>query len=225
MDLCNAKLNATLGSGRAAFLKKDVNFLHKEAYEITGEASADMHAIDYLVEASETIRVPVKVTCMPLNQPKPREHSETKPAPGPSGKPMKPTISKVGLRIEPASVVQDGQYLCPTKLKLYGTVDTIRKFHGQALFVGPHYLSNITTLNLQDKGHRNVTGTYPIEWHKNGGLVAKAKAAPANQNLTFRFNISDKDGKLLESAEKTVEVSCRKMKVNAPTASDEMTVN
>ena len=225
VDLCNARLNATQGSARTAFLKKGTTFLHKEAYEITGEASADMHAVDYMVEAEETIRVPVRITCMPLNQPKPRENGGTKPAPGPTGKPMKPTISTVGLRIEPASVVQDGQYLCPTKLKLYGTVDTIRKFHGQALFVGPHHLSNITTLDFQDKGHRNVTGTYPIDWHKQGGLVATPKAAPAKQTLTFRFNVADKDGKVLDSAEETVEVSCKKVKANAPTASGDITVD
>ena len=228
VDLCNDRLMTADGSARATFLKKGVSFLYKDAYEVNGFVSAWIDkpgVFDKQVFEAETIRVPVKITCMALGRPRPRENSETKGAPPRQGKPMKPTISAVGLRIEPAEIVQDGKYLCPTKLKLYGTVDVIRKFYGQALFVGPHYLSNITTLNYPDKGHRNVTGTYPIEWHKAGAFTVDPSAAPAKQTLSFRFNVADKDGKVLESAQKTIEVSCRKIKVNAPTAGNGMTVN
>lgn len=228
VDLCNAKLKAADGSARATFLKKGVSFLYKDAYYVTGTGSAWVDTakiFDEKVYEYDTISVPVKITCMALDRPRVRQDSSTKGAPPREGKPMKPTISAVGLRIEPAEIVQDGKYLCPAKLKLYGTVDVIRKFYGQALFVGPHYLSNITTLNYPDKGHRNVTGTYPIEWQKAGGFTVDPNAAPAKQTLSFRFNVADKDGKVLESAEKTIEVSCRKIKVNAPTAGNGMTVN
>ena len=226
IDLCNERLNATAGSARAAFLKKGVSFVHQDAYEITGHASADMNTvINRQIEASETIRVPVEITCMPLDRPRPRKDSSTKGPPPRPGKPMAPTISDVSLRVEPAQIVQDGKFLCPSQLKLYGHIEAIRKFYGQALFVGPHYLSNITTLNFQAKGNRNVTGTYTMDWHPKGGLTIAPNAEPAKQKLTFHFNVADKDGKVLDSAEKTVEVSCRKIKVNAPTAGDGMTVN
>jgi hypothetical protein len=226
--LCNQRLNALSGAHRTAFVKKGASFVHQNAYAISGSVSYHIDkkvGFDEIRKYTAAEMVPVNITCLALDRPRVRQDSHTKPAPKPSGQKMKPTISEVGLRIEPASVVQDGNYLCPTKLKLYGTVDTIRKFHGQAVFVGPHYLSNITPLNFQDKGHRNVTGTYPVNWNKKGGLTTSPNAAPAPQKLTFRFNVADKDGKVLESTQETVEVSCKKVKVNAPTASGDVTVN
>ena len=35
-----------------------------------------------------------------------------------------------------------------------------------------------------------------------GGLTTAANAEPKTQKLTFRFNVADKDGKLLKSVEK-----------------------
>lgn len=228
VKLCNDRLVNLSGSARAKFVKQGASFIHQNAYVISGNVSYNINrtlGFDEIKRYTDAEIVSLKITCLALDRPRPRENSGTRGAPPREGKPMKPTISAVGLRIEPAEIVQDGKYLCPAKLKLYGTVDVIRKFYGQALFVGPHYLSNITTLNYPDKGHRNVTGTYPIEWHKAGGFTVDPNAAPAKQTLTFRFNVADKDGKVLESAEKTIEVSCRKIKVNAPTAGNGMTIN
>ena len=81
------------------------------------------------------------------------------------------------------------------------------------------------TIEDQSAGSRNATATYKMDWHKMGGLTTAPNAEPKKQKLTFHFNISDKDGKLLKSVEETVEVSCKKIKVNAPTAGDGMTVN
>jgi hypothetical protein len=227
IDLCNDRLKAADGSARATFLKKGVTFLYKNAYDITGSASVkmDIGTFGKDVAESETIRVPVKITCLPLDRPKPRENADTKGPPPREGREMAPTIKKATLRVEPAHVVQDGKFLCPSQLKLHGYMETIREFHGKALFVGPHYLSAITTLNFQAKGSRNVTGTYKMNWHQMGGLATAPNAEPKKQKLTFYFNVSDKDGKLLKSVEETVEVSCKKIKVNAPTAGNGMTVN
>src|SRR6185503_2614945 len=132
--------------------------IYHDAYEVKGLVNYGTNTLTQGAKHySTSILVPVHITCRPLDRIRPHSHTETKPGPKPTGQKMKPTISDVGLRIEPAAIVQDGKFLCPTKLKLYGTVDTIRKFYGKALFVGPHYLSNITVLNFQDKGHRNVT--------------------------------------------------------------------
>jgi hypothetical protein len=226
IDLCNAELNATKGAARTAFLKKGVAFVHKDAYEVTGNVSADTFSGPTpMIEESKTIQVPVRITCMPLDRPRPRENSETKGPPPREGREMAPTIKKATLRIAPAHVVQDGKFLCPTELKLHGYMETNREFHGKSIFVGPHYLSALTTLNLQAAGSRNVTATYKMDWHKMGGLAIAPNAEPKKQKLTFHFNISDKEGKLLKSVEETVEVSCKKIKVNAPTAGDGMTVN
>jgi hypothetical protein len=220
IELCNAKLNAADESARAAFLKKGVTFLHKDAYNVRGTVSAEFATgKDFeTVEESETIHVPVKITCMPLDRPRPRRDGSTKGPPPREGKQMQPTIKEMTLRIEPAKVVQDGKFLCPSQLTLHGFVETRREFYGKALFVGPHYLSSITTLNLQSAGTRNVSGTYEMDWHKMGGLTTAPNTEPKKQKLTFHFNVADKDGKLLKSVEETVEVSCKKIKVNAPTA-------
>ena len=223
IDLCNDRLNATKGAARAAFLKKGVAFSHDDAYEVTGHVSAD--TLSGQIENSETIQVPVKITCMPLDRPHPRENTGTKGPPPREGRHMAPTIKKATLRIESAHVVHDGKFLCPTELKLHGYMETIREFYGKSIFVGPHYLSAMTTLNLQAAGSRNVTATYKVDWHQMGGFTTKPNAEPKKQKLTFHFNISDKDGKLLTSVEETVEVSCKKIKVNAPTAGDGMTTN
>jgi len=223
IELCNDRLNATKGAARTAFLKKGASLFHKDAYEVTGYVSADTRSGQ--IERSETIRVPVKITCMVLDRPRPRENADTKGPPPREGKQMAPTIKKATLRIAPAHVVQDGKFLCPSELTLHGYMETIRAFYGKSIFVGPHYLSALTTLNLQSAGSRNATATYKMDWHQMGGLTTAPNAEPKKQKLTFHFNISDKDGKLLKSVEETVEVSCKKIKVNAPTAGDGMTVN
>jgi hypothetical protein len=228
VDMCNERLNQTSGQAREAFLKKGVSFGYKAAYSITGDVEWWIKKPFGFKEPKHYTGgtlAPVNITCMNLDRPRPRKDTSTKGPPPHPGKPMPPTISEVSLRVEPAQIVQDGKFLCPSQLKLYGHVEAIRKFYGQALFVGPHYLSNITTLNFQAKGNRNVTGTYTMDWHPQGGLTTAQNAEPTKQKLTFRFNVADKDGKLLDSAEKTVEVSCRKIKVNAPTAGDGMTIN
>lgn len=226
IDVCNQnlQLKSKLGLG-GKFRKEGLAFIYHDAYELKGlvnygENTATQSGKHY----SKSTLVPVKITCMPLDRIRPRSHSETKPAPSHSGQKMKPTISEVSLRVEPAQIVQMGKFLCPSQLKLYGHAEARRKFYGKALFVGPHYLSNITILNFQAEGSRNVTGTYTIDWQKMGGLTTVPNQEPKKQKRTFHFNIADKDGKLLDSAEETVEVSCRKIKVNVPTVGDEMSV-
>ena len=203
IDICNQNLALKSKNGMGdEFRKEGLAFIYHDAYEVKGLVNYGTNTLTQGAKHySTSILVPVHITCRPLDRIRPHSHTETKPAPGPTGQKMKPTISDVGLRIEPAAIVQDGKFLCPTKLKLYGTVDTIRKFYGKALFVGPHYLSNITVLNFQDKGHRNVTGTYNVDWHPMGGLTTQPNAEPTKQKLTFHFNVVDGNSKIVKSAE------------------------
>jgi hypothetical protein len=226
IDLCNAKLNAAKGADRTAFLKKGAAFIHKDAYEVTGEVSVDTFSGPTpMIDESETIQVPVRITCMALDRPRPRENSGTKGPPPREGKKMKPTISDVSLRIEPMQITQMGKFLCPAQLRLYGKLETIREFTGKSVFVGPHYISKIHDITLKRGPVNTVTATYPMTWQKMGDKAVAPNAGPAKQKMTFRYNVSNKDGKVLESAERTIEVSCRPIKVDVPTAGDGMTVN
>ena len=226
VDLCNERLQQTSGQARESFLKKGVSFPHKDAYKLSGTVEWMLKKPFGFVEPktySESASAPVAIRCMALSRPRAGDTTTTGAPPRP-GKPLPPTISKATFRIEPAKIEQDGKFLCPSQLKLYGYVETIREFHGKALFVGPHYLSAITVLNFQAKGSRNVSATYDLDWHKMGGFTTAADAEPKPQKLTLHFNIADKDGKLRKQVDETIEVSCKKIKVAVPTASDEMTV-
>ena len=102
----------------------------------------------------------------------------------------------------------------------------VEAFTGKSIFVGPHYLSAITDLNLAKAGNRNVGASYKIKWQQQiGGLATAPNQEPKKQDLTFRFNISNENGGAIEKAEKRVQFSCRKIKSNAPTASGDMTIN
>ena len=227
IDVCNQNLALKIKNGTGQeFRKNGLTLIHYDAYEMKGHVSygentATKAAKDY----NRSILVPIWIKCLPLDRPRPRENADTKGPPPREGKQMQPTIKQMTLRIEPAKVVQDGKFLCPSQLMLHGFVETRREFQGKALFVGPHYLSSIAMLDIQSKGTRNVSATYKMDWHKMGGLATAPNAEPKKQKLTFHFNISDKDGKLLKSVDEAVDVSCKKIKVNAPTAGNGMTVN
>jgi hypothetical protein len=229
VDLCNARLNAAKGSARKEFLGRGITFLHKNAYEMTGKVTTEVRDIvkfSKMVYDYETIRIPVKITCMALDRPRVRQNSTTTGAdPKPTGKKMQPTIAEAKLRVEPAKVEQMGKFLCPMELKLYGYLETIRDFTGKSIFVGPHYLSPITEIKMTKAGSRNMTATYRMDWQQMGGFAVAPNQEPKKQKLSFKFNVSNKDGKVLESVGKSVEVSCKKIKMNAPVAGDgEMTI-
>ncbi|NJM91309.1 MAG: hypothetical protein HC861_00235 [Rhodospirillaceae bacterium] len=118
-----------------------------------------------------------------------------------------------------------GKFVCPMELKLHGAVESREKFSGKSIFIGPHYLSAITDLNFTKAGNRNVSATYKIKRQQMGGLTTAPSLEPKKQDLTFRFNISDKSGKVVETVEERVQVSCRKIKSNVPTAAGDMTIN
>jgi len=216
VKLCNNRLRKTSGAEREAFLKKGVTFSHPGAYEIYASVSWIIDRFPNSEENlwHETMRVPVKIKCLGLNrnvkEPKP---SRTTPPPTPS-RTTPPLFSKTTFEIEPSKIVKDGKYLCPSELRLYGYIEANGAFEGKSIFMGPHYLSAITELDISRDGRRNVIGSYPIKWHQVGGLAAQANTKPADQKLAFRFNISDADGKLVESMEKTIKVSCNKIKPN-----------
>lgn len=218
IDLCNDKLEQVHGSARESFMKQGYTFVYPQAYEIAANVYVSNDNVDDpATENYVSIKVPARIVCKPL--------TAAPAAPAATRDPTPPLFSKVTLRVEPAQIVKMGKFLCPSKITLHGSVEATREFHGKTLFVGPHYLSNITAINFQAAGSHNVAGTYTMNWQQIGGLTTAPNSEPKRQRLTFHFNIADNGGELWGSAEKTIEVSCRKIKVNAPTAGDGMTVN
>ena len=224
--LCNNRLRKTSGAAREAFLEKGVTFSHSGAYEVNATVSwvIDRLTTHKVSTWTETMMVPVKIKCLGLNrnvkEPKP---SRTTPPPKPS-RTTPPLFSKTTFALEPSKIVKDGKYLCPSELRLYGYIEANGAFEGKSIFMGPHYLSAVTELDIPRDASRNVVASYPIKWHQLGGLAAEANAKPADRKLAFRFNISKLDGTLVESMEKTVVVSCSKIKPNGAAVGGGMTV-
>lgn len=223
--LCNQRLDQAAGSARERFLKEGATFSHGGAYRLFG-------SVDWVIKDAfgpttkiwrKQMMIPVKIRCLGLNrnvkEPKP---SRTTPPPVPS-RTTPPLFSKTTFEIEPSKIVKDGRYLCPSELRLYGYIEANGAFEGKSIFMGPQYLSAITELDISRDGSRNVISSYPMKWHQVGGLAAQANAKPADQKLTFRFNISDLEGKLVKSMEKTITVSCKKIKPNDAAVGGEMT--
>lgn len=210
--LCNDRLQNLSGVARQEFLKGGGAFSYEDAYTVMGQVGwlLDIEPGTYSANNWEQLKVPAKIKCLGLNRDR-RGAGPTR-----TTEPVPPLFWQTTFKIEPAQMVRDGKYICPSQLKLYGYVETGRKFQGKAIFMGPHYLSAITPLHLSYAGSRNVTATYPVKWKEIGGLTTTSAPKPKKQKLTFRFNISDLDGKLLKSVAKTLDVVCNKIEVNMP---------
>jgi hypothetical protein len=222
IKLCNNRLKKTSGAEREEFLKTGTTFSYHDAYTVHASIAWHIDRIqDDFSKWREEMTVPVKIKCLGLNRHwKP---SRTTPPPTPS-RTTPPLFSKATFEIEPSKVIKDGKYLCPSELRLYGYLEANGAFEGKSVFIGPNYLSALTELKLYKADSRNVIGTYPIKWHQVGGLAAQANPKPADQKLAFRFNISDADGKLVKSMEKTITVSCGKIKPNGASVGGSMSV-
>ena len=118
---CNNVLNRLSGAARAEFLFKGTTLSLDNAYSV----HTKVEELDGSQLHMGTVWVPVRIKCQPLSR----------------------TPWRTTLRIEPANIQQVGKFLCPMELKLYGRVDSHRKFDGEALFAGTHYLSALTPLS------------------------------------------------------------------------------
>lgn len=212
VKLCNDHLRTLSGSARQKFLKNGQTITYDDAYAVVGQVGwpLNIEPGSYSANDWERLEMPVKIKCLGLN----RDRKDTAPTRTTEAAP--PLFWSTTLKIEPAKMVRDGRYICPSQLKLYGFVETGRKFQGKAIFMGPHYLSAITPLNFSYAGTRNLTATYPVKWKEIGGLTTTSDPKPKKQKLTFHFNISDLNGKLLRSVEETLNVACNKIEVNMP---------
>jgi hypothetical protein len=212
-DLCNHRLQNRSSSRRQEFLKKGETFIYEEAYEMWANVTwgAESPYVNRLGPWDDRMKVPVKIKCLGLNRDRTQDGGPSRTSPS-----APPLFWATTFRIEEAKTVQDGRYMCPSELKLYGFVETGRKFQGKAIFMGPHYLSALTSLHFSYADSRNMTATYPLKWKEIGGLTTTSDPKPKKQKLTFHFNISNLDGKLIKSIKKVVDVSCTKIEAEAP---------
>jgi hypothetical protein len=193
---CNERLAQTTGEARKEFLFKGATITVQKAYVFRGYIPSGDNVVDWTY-------APVTIKCLPL------DHNSV----------------WATLRIEQAKIEQVGKFLCPMELRLHGYVESRETFQGKALFVGPHYLSALTELNYTKAGIRNISATYKVKWNQIGGLAAAPNTEPKKQDLLFHFNVVDQNGKLVRTPEERFQVSCRRIKSNAPTAGNGMAVN
>ena len=197
VNRCNERRLQTTGEARKEFLFKGTTITVHEAYRFRGYVpKGDGGDVDWL-------SAPVTIKCLPLDHDPQRAR-----APDRTGEARK-----------------GGQVRLSDGAEANGAIESREKFSGKSIFVGPYYLSAITDLNFPKAGHRNVSATYKIKWQQIGGLTTAPNQEPKKQELTFRFNVSDKNGKVVETAEERVQVSCRKIKPNDAAVGGGMAVN
>jgi hypothetical protein len=196
---CNERLMQTTGEARKDFMYKGATITVAKAYVFRGFVPS----VDGGGGKVDWMYAPLTIKCLPLDH----------------------VPVRASFRIEPAKVEKVGKFLCPMELKLHGFVESRTKFQGKAIFFGPHYLSAITDLDYATAGSRNINATYKIKWNQMGGLTTAPNTEAKKQDLLFHFNITNQNGTLVRTPEERVQVSCRKIKSNAPTVGDGMAVN
>lgn len=219
VDYCNRRLAELSGKARQDFLSRGDESRIQNAYIIEAWAKAEWvteegrifkefkwHTDTYSVD----VPAGATIECKALNRPRPRTETRTQGAnSGQTGKRLEPTVRLATLRVEPAAKEVFGSQLCPTQLRLYGRVQTIRAFEGKAVIFGTAYFSPVTQLNFTHGGNRNLVATYPLKWNRPGGLAAAGAQAPTSQSVSLTMNVTTTDNKVLKQARETVTVSCR----------------
>ena len=197
IERCNAEIDKRSGAARAAYLKSGGAVPANDAYGISAVAMwlLSNGTFDY---PTSNARASAVIRCRPLDQ-------------APSRTKTEPTIKTVSLKLEPFANQTVGGQQCPTRVRLYGFVETRRAFAGQSIFMGPYFLTPLTKLDFKAAGTRTVVAEYPVKWSSAG---AKASGPGLKkQRVTLRMNVTNADGKIVESAERTVELACRPTRV------------
>lgn len=222
VELCNDRLAKLSGAARAKALAEGMLFNYPAAWTAHGSivwAIKDTKGVfkdpPALTPFSDSVAVGTSVECRALDRPKVRSKAATAQSGGatPRAKRMEPTIKSATLRIEPAAIQRIGNEMCPTELRLYGQVVTIRPFRGSAIILGEGFLSPITSLNFPSPGERSVRATYKLKWGGGapGSLSGGGSAAPHSQTVSLRMNVANEDKKVIETASESVKVTCRKV--------------
>ena len=230
--ICNDELSYQQGADRRKFLKEGRLIERHSAYRMKGSIKweiraksggsfTDTYYSTYQAPKKKlTVQIkcnsmPILPTATPLSDEVIAEQLEKK-------------NPKLSLRLEPLNVERVGADICPTALRLYGTIKVGRKYQGSAIFVGPHWLSRRKNVKITSSsgGNRNVTATYPINWASDiDESLSAGQSQRKRKRLTFKFNLVNKQGRLDKSVSKTIVVKCKKPRPgNTDEAADELTI-
>lgn len=217
VDLCNAELAKRSGAARATYLKSGGSVFAKDAYGLSAVAGWELwpggvgFKEPYPRDFTANDRANAVIECRPLDRPKPRTQTQTQGVPGKPGTKMEPTIKTLSLKLEPFANQTVGGQQCPTRVRLYGFIETRRAFAGRSIFMGPYFLTPVTDLDFKAAGTRTIVAEYPVKW---GSAGAKASGPGLKkQQVKLRMNVTNADGKIIESAERVVELTCRPTRV------------
>ncbi len=216
---CNTELANHGGAARSAFLKEGGTVRATDAYPLSATAHWQLwpggigFKEPYRRDFKADARADAIIECRPLDRPKPRTETHTEGAPPRHGKKMEPTLQAVSFKAEPYQIESVGKQQCPMHIRLYGFVQVRRPFNGKMVFFGPHFLSPITDLAFTDAGQRTVTADYPVNWANRGG---KATPGLMAQLVSLRMNVANAEGKVLETVERGIQLSCKPTRTPPP---------
>jgi hypothetical protein len=216
---CNAEIANRSGAARTAFIKEGGTVRAIDAYPLSATAHWQLWpgGIGFKEEYRRDFRAEARadaiIECRPLDRPKPRTETHTQGAPSHHGQKMQPTLQAVSFKAEPHQIETVGKQQCPTHIRLYGFVQVRRSFNGKMIFFGPHFLSPITDLAFAEAGQRTVTADYPVKWGSSGG---KAAAGLMKQLVLLKMNVANAEGKVLETVERGIQLSCRPTRTPPP---------
>lgn len=215
VEICNAELAKRSGAARDSYLKTGGTVAAREAYALRVESRWELwpggagYKEPYGRSFQNEALADAVIDCRPLYR-----------APPPLGPILpaipSPTVSEATLRMEAAQPQVVGGQLCPTQLRLYGQVQTIRAFEGKAVIFGPGYFSPVTALTFAHGGNRNVVASYPLRWNQAGGLAGSGANTLRRQTVSLTMNVTDLDNKVMKQAKETVVVTCKLVAQTVP---------
>ena len=172
IKLCKQRLSETSGAAREDFMNKGTTFTQSVLWLVRGSVNWDRYPGQTDKDESALIHLTLKIQCLALNR----------------------IVSS--LQIEPAKVTQLGKFLCPMELKLHGFMSSRDEFSGKSLFVGPHYLSAITPLQLEASDTRHVGHLQDELAAEDGftGCRAECRAEEAEADVPLQHRESGRQG-------------------------------
>ena len=223
---CNGKLNALSGDARTAFLRDGGTYALRNAYD--GELKSSWLVADKpgpgfrdppsLQTWENRVEVIAQIRCAPLdpgagltrtNPSSPASQAPRRTTPSMPGATAASRLKSATLSIAPYDIQMVHGHQCPTKLRLRGFMETNRAMRGQVVFVGPQFLSAPKSFNFEGAETMNHIASYTLAWGAgaSGSLSAGGGVSP-RQDLAFKFNVVNRNGKLVESIEESVRVTC-----------------
>lgn len=117
----------------------------------------------------------------------------------------------------PGGSVQIGSQVCPTELRLRGTITAQGggSFGGQAFFVGPGYASAHHPWEVSNSQVAVVEDVMPLEWDTDFGLMLEGGDGDAplkTQTVVAGFNVMGSDNtEIANVPQKSFNVGCRRL--------------